>query len=84
MYYTRAYLSIRSILSYVYVSLIRGSCNFLQSMEATKCLLRKTMNEKLRQQLSTEAKLLREHWSSDECQRRFKDYLQQEALLQNK
>ena len=52
-------------------------------MEATKSLLRQTMNEKLLPQLNAEAELLQQHWFSDECQRRFRDYLQQEALLQN-
>lgn len=53
-------------------------------MEATKLLLRRGMNAKLEEQLETEEKLLREHWCSDECQNRFKEFLQQEALLQNK
>lgn len=53
-------------------------------MEATKSLLRQGMNEKLDEQLKTETKLLQEQWCSEECQERFKEYLQQEALLQNK
>ncbi|XP_065211848.1 uncharacterized protein HIPP1 [Planococcus citri] len=55
-----------------------------QSMEAIKCLKLQKKNAELQQHLETEAKMLRQHWTSDECQRRFKDYLQQEALLQNK
>ena len=53
-------------------------------MEATKKLLRQAMNAKLGEQLETEAKLLQEQWCSDECQNLFKEYLQQEAILQNK
>lgn len=53
-------------------------------MEATKLLLRQGMNSKLEEQLKIEANILQEHWCSEECQSRFKQYLEQEALLQNK
>jgi len=52
----------------------------LQSMEATKALLRHTLRAKLEAALDSEVPLLVQHWISMECQTNFRRFLDDEDI----
>jgi hypothetical protein len=52
----------------------------LQSMEATKALLRHTLRAKLEAALDSEVPLLVQHWISTECQTNFRRFLDDEDI----
>lgn len=52
----------------------------LQSMEATKALLRHTLRAKLEAVLDSEVPLLVQHWISSECQTNFRHFLDDEDI----
>lgn len=50
------------------------TCVVLQSMEATKALLRHSLHVTLETTLVSETHLLIQHWGSEECQSNFSKY----------
>lgn len=52
----------------------------LQSMEATKALLRHTLRAKVEAALDSEVSLLVQHWISTECQTNFRRFLDDEDI----
>ncbi|XP_022187880.2 uncharacterized protein LOC111046606 [Nilaparvata lugens] len=67
------------------IPLIRGiATQSSQSMEATKALLRHSLCTKLEPALLSESQLLLCHWTSDECQHCFRQYLEEETPTMQK
>ncbi|RZF36043.1 hypothetical protein LSTR_LSTR005859 [Laodelphax striatellus] len=67
------------------IPLIRGiATQSSQSMEATKALLRHSLCTKLDPALLSESQLLLCHWTSNECQECFKQYLEEETPTMQK
>ncbi len=55
--------------------------NYFQAMEQTKLLMRNPMRTKLEFTVEAECQALLERWSSYECHRAFKTYLDEEQDL---